>query len=507
MKFPFGFLLFAFLFFPAGLQAQDKALDRADRLFKETYYPQALEIYAKFVKENPRNKRATLRLAECYRLTNDSRNAYRWYARVVKFKGIKPLVWFDYGQVLMVNRKYEAAIPWFEKYQQAVPEDQRAREMIEACLNLKSFASQSRLYAIRKLRINSESSDFGPTFYGNKVVFASSRKRPLAKKYSRNGQSFLDLYVANYAGKAELIDPVLFRGKVNTPYHEATACFSSDGKEMYFTRNNYQKRKLAESKSGVVKLATYKSVLIDGKWQDAKPLPFNNVEYSVGHPCLSPDGKRLFFVSNIPGGMGGTDLYVAEKLGDSWAAPMPLGNTINTQGNEMFPWMDAVGNLYFASDGHAGLGGLDIYKAEWRADAFGPVTNMGAPINSSHDDFGLIYRAADGLGFFTSNRPGGKGDDDIWAYIRLIPLVGFIRDHQGNPIVDATVTVLTGRSALRLGADEEGKFIYGLRIGQKYKIIIDKTGFQKKEVQIDAAGMDRDQNNVRVIELEKIITE
>lgn len=502
MSFRAMLLVVPFLLAGIGGFAQSKLMERADRLFEEMSYPQALEAYAKVVKENRKNRRATVQLATCYRLTGDYRNAQRWYAQAVKMKGIRPPVWFEYGQVLMRNRKYEAAIPWFEKYQQAMPEDARTSEMIAACQNYKSFATHARLYRIRKLKVNSAYSDFGPAFYGNKVVFASSRKRQL-KKYNRTGQSFLDLYIVDYSGKPALEEPELFRGKVNTPYHEATACFSRDGQEMYFTRNHYAPGNKGTNKKGVVTLATFQAKMVDGKWEKPVALPFNNADYSVGHPCLSPDGKRLYFVSNMPGGKGGTDLYFAEREGESWGEPVSMGKEINTEGDEMFPWMDEKGDLYFASNGRAGLGGLDIYQAEFREGAVATITNMGAPINSPRDDFSLIYRAADGVGFFTSNRPGTKGDDDLWAFTKLIPLLGFVRDEADQPVVDATVTVLTGRSALRLSADAAGQFIYGLGTGQKCKLVIDKEGFVKQEVQINAAELVRDQENVKVIVLKK----
>jgi hypothetical protein len=500
-------LLHAFIFvlflLPTFAAAQSRAMERADRLFEETAYPDATEAYLKIVRDQPRNKKAMVRLADCYRLTNDPRNAMRWYARAVKFKGIRPEVWYHYGQVLMINRKYKEALPWFEKYRAAHPEDPRSHEMIEACLNQDRFAGAARLYAIKRLSVNSEASDFGPAFYKNSVVFASARTRQLFdKKYKRTGQGFLDLYVAAYEGKPRLGETELFRGKVNSPYHEATPSFSPDGKEMFFTRNNYHKGKMGASSAGVVNLATYRSVYAEGKWQPETPLPFNSPEYSVGHPCLHPDGKRLYFVSNMPGGEGGTDLYYVDRDGESWGEPVNLGPGINTSGNEMFPTLHPDGRLFFSCDVRPGLGGMDIYFVDLEAGENLVVENAGAPINSSGDDFAMIYDAGKGIGFLTSNRRGGRGDDDIYAFVKLIPLIGTVRDDAGNPLSGVTVSVLTGRSVVRLGTDEEGKFAYGLSSGQKLRIVFDKPGYQKTEREVIANELDRDKDNLIGVEMQ-----
>jgi hypothetical protein len=506
MKWLFAVVCFL-IFCPTVLLSQGKATERADRLFEEMSYPAATDAYAKIVKEQPKNRHAALRLAECYRLLNDTRNAQRWYARAVKFKGIKPETWFQYGQVLMVNRKYKEALPWFEKYRDAIPDDPRAHDMIEACLNLDRFTASAGLYAIKRLRVNSEASDFGPAFYKDKVVFASARKRQLFdSKYNRTGQGFLDLYAAPYAGKPALGEPELFRGKVNTPYHEATPCFSKDGKEMFFTRNNYFKGKMNAGTEGVVNLATFVSIWAEGKWQLETPLPFNSQEYSVGHPCLSIDGNRLYFVSNMPGGEGATDLYYVDREGDQWGDPVNLGPKVNTRGVEMFPTMLSDGTLCFSSDGRAGMGGMDIFTLEsdsYRIDAENnlQVVNVGAPINSAGDDFSMIFDDAKGVGFFTSNRRGGKGDDDIYAYTKLIPLIGLVKDPTGKPLEGVTVSVLTGRSVLRLGTDETGKFVYGLSDGQSLRFVFDLPGYAKTDREIKAKELKRGENNLMEVEM------
>lgn len=466
---------------------QGRALEKADRLFAETSYPAAIEAYLKAIEDEPTNAMAVIRLGDCYRLTDDFRNALRTYARAVKMKGVEGEVWFHYGEVLMINRKYADAIPWLEKYQKKAPEDGRVAEMIASCKNLEEFAAAKSMYLLRRLpAVNSEYSDFGPCFYGQSVIFASSRKRNLLKA-ARTGESFLDFYMAPYAGKPDLGEPTLFRGALNTPVHEANACFSADGKEMYFTRNHVKKGAEGADNGSLVQLALYHSTLVDGKWTNEELLPFNDAQYSFGHPALSPDGKRLFFVSNLPGGAGGTDLYFVDKVGDGWSKPENLGQDINTKGNEMFPWVDAEGLLYFASNGRGGLGALDIFSVNPDPGIVGNPENLGAPINSPYDDFGYIFDGGNGVGFFTSNRLGGKGDDDLYAVSKLIRWEGQVVDSAGKPLPDALVDLREGRSRLQMTTDENGRFMLGLKPNGNYLVLLKHPRHQDGRIEFKAS--------------------
>lgn len=481
---------------------QSKSLQKADRLFEEMAYPAAIEAYTKALKEDPKSQHAVVRLADCYRLTDDHRNAFRWYARAAKAKNSDPEVWFHYGEELMINRKYEEAIPWLEKYQLKNPADDRVPEMIASCKNQEEFSASKSMFLLRRLSINTEDSDFGPSFYKDQIVFASSRKRSLVK-YNRTGTSFLDFYTAAYAGKPELGEPELFRGNTNTPYHEANACFSSDGKEMFFTRNNVQSGK-NDSKEEVVRLALYRSEFVDGKWENESLLPFNDSKFSSGHPTLSADGKTLYFVSNRPGGFGGTDLWQVSRDGNNWAEPENLGQDVNSKGNEMFPWLSEDGILYFASNGQGGIGGLDIFKVDPVTDLVSKPENMGAPINSPYDDFGLILDSKNGVGFFTSNRLGGKGDDDLYAVLQLMPYEAQVLDSLGNPVPEVGIDLREGRSRTQLLTDESGKFRVGLKPNASYLLLIKSPGF--KDFRLEFKAEEALSKQVQKLQLEKIPT-
>lgn len=479
------FLILSISLFATAAFSQSKALEKADRLFVENAYPAAIEAYQKAIDDDPTDAKAVSRLADCYRLTDDHRTALRWYAKAAKMKEADPEVWFHYGEELMINRKYQEALPWLEKYQRKVPEDDRVADMITSCNNLEAFAATKSMYQLRRLTINSEYSDFGPAFFGNSVIFASSRKRSLTK-FHRTGDSFLDFYVASYAGKPELGEPTLFRGALNTPVHEANACFSADGKEMFFTRNNVPKAPPTE-KGQLVQLALYHSLLVDGKWQAESLLPFNQPTYSYGHPALSPDDSVLFFVSNMPGGFGGTDIYAVKRSGSEWGKPENLGQDINTKGNEMFPWMDAHGMLYFASNGRGGLGALDIFMVNPAENVVGDPVNLGAPINSPYDDFSFVLDEKNGIGFFTSNRLGGQGDDDLYAVTKLIRWEAEVVDSSGAPIAYVLVDLREGRSRTQMTTDEGGKFLVGLKPGASYMLFLKKAGFPDQKIEFKAS--------------------
>ena len=455
--------------FPAFAQEKLPALERADKLYDKLAFSKAIEEYLQILKAYPTQKDAIMKLADCYRRLNDSKNAAIYYQRVVNYAAPDPTAYLYYGQALMQNQQYNEALPWFQKFVSAMPADERGLKMIASCKQFGEMAKDSSMYEVKLSKVSSPFSDFSPTFWGKKVVFSSARKISGAK-YDYNDQSFLDLYSATYNGSPLLGQVEGLDNRINTPVHEANAVFSAEGDEIYFTRNNVVKGKFGQSKEGVVRLKTFYSKLEDNKWTSPLPLAVNDDEYSVGHPCISPDGTRLYFISDKPGGLGETDLYFMEKQENGWGEPRNLGAPINTPGKEMFPTMDQQGTLYFSSNGHLGLGGLDIYRVEGNPGKVGAVVkNMGKPVNSSFDDFGFIIDNPRGVGFFSSNREGGAGDDDIYGFVKNIPLHGIVTDEvTKEPIPGASVKILSSGKPVIITTDAEGKYVYGLRSGKEY---------------------------------------
>ena len=302
-----------------------------------------------------------------------------------------------------------------------VYEGDEYKEAYELLYSLTSNEKKSDRFVINVLNINSKYSDYAPCFYKDELVFSSSRSTNSFLKIvdDLNNQPFLDLYRTTKEEKKSIIR---LNGVVNSKFHESSPAFSPDGKIVYFTSNNYVDQKSGTNTEGKVLLKTYRAFYkADGEWEDIEELPFNSDEYSVAHPAVSPDGRFLFFASDMPGSLGKSDLYVVDIHPDgTFGTPLNLGDAINTEGRETFPYISDKGNLFFASDGHVGLGGLDIFKV--MPDLYGrlQVYNVGEPINSEDDDFTFIINEKKKVGYFASNRKGGEGDDDIYGFHQLV---------------------------------------------------------------------------------------
>ncbi len=287
---------------------------------------------------------------------------------------------------------------------------------------------KSEKFRVNILNINSPYSDYAPSFYNGELVFASSRSiNSMSKSFDEvSNQPFLDLYTTAKKSDKQRIKKL--KGTVNTKFHESSVAFSKDQKTIYFTRNNYSKKKSRIHGSGTVLLKIYKAEYDNGRWKNVEELPFNSDEYSIAHPAISPDGKSLYFASDMPGSYGKSDLYVVTINEDgSYGEPKNLGESINTDGRETFPYVSDQGRLFFASDGHAGMGGLDIFMALPNQHGSTVAYNLGNPINSSKDDFTFIINEEYKIGYFSSNRNGSKEDDDIYGFRQLKPFPELLR--------------------------------------------------------------------------------
>lgn len=452
-----------------GASAQ---LQRANKKFDNKEYAIAIPLYQRQLEKTPTNGEAMEKLAHCYRLVNDSRNAEYWYSRLEKSGNKDPQNAFYYAQALINNEKWDDAVPILEQYLQDRDWDEIAQNMLVSARDYRSFMADSARYIVTGTNINTPKAEFSPMIYRNTLVFSSSRK-PEKNVFNWTGDNFLDLYQAQYYGKAELGQAEMLPGLANSKYHEGGSSFSPDGNKMYFTRNAYSEGKLQKGENGLVRLKTFSADLVHNKWENITEVPFNANEYSVGHPSVSPDGNALYFVSDMPGGEGGTDLWVVYKQGEGWGAPVNMGPRINTPANEMFPWVSATGVFYFASNGHPGMGGLDLYRVTSMGSEFEKVQNMGYPVNSPRDDFALVIDEKSGIGFFSSNRKGGKGDDDIYAFTQRQILEGLVVDNKtGEPIDNAKVEIYGVKGLTTVvRTDAEGRFTYGLDRNTDYMLV------------------------------------
>ena len=344
-----------------------------ERFYQDMAYNKSIPKLEKCLsmKDFPEAKKM---LAEDYRATNNSKQAEKWYKDVIALPDARPSDYLYCAQAMISNGNYSDAKGILTQYLEKVPGDKVGTMLLASCDSVNHFKKDSSRYMVEDVSINSGSS-MAPVFYDGGIVFSSDRNSS-AKVYQWTGRNFLDLYYAKDNGEGNFAAPELLKGPVNGIYHDADATFSPDGSTMYFTRNNYTGKKVKESGDDIVLMKIYSATKdANGEWTNITELPFNNNDYSCGHPAIANRGATLYFVSDMPGGQGGTDIWMVKKEGEGWGTPVNLGSTINTPMNEMFPYMMNDTMLYFASNGLYGLGGLDIYSSKKDGNSWSRPTN------------------------------------------------------------------------------------------------------------------------------------
>ncbi|WP_298360314.1 OmpA family protein [Runella sp.] len=523
---------FALTLITLNLFAQSARLRSANRAFDDYSYADAVRGYEDFLRTDKKTdpverKEALEKLAYSYRRLQDTRNAERVYGELVEnFTDADSRNFLYYAQALASNGKYRESQRMYSKYAESQSADLRGRKFTVTYMDMNRFYKDSTMYRVEYLPVNSRQADFSPMYYKGGLVFVSARAESgvIKRVFNWNQTPFLDLYFApdtsalkgikevyrnptaslggatsregnssilpSTAPEEDLPLPTTkaekFSRTLNTKYHEGPATFFKDFSKVIFTRNNYNSGKSRKSNDGINKLKLFIADQKGKDWGNVKELPFNNNDFSCGHPALSPDDAKLYFVSDMPGGYGGTDVYVVEYNGGQWGTPVNLGKEINTEGNEMFPFIDGSGNLYFASDGHEGLGGLDIFYAELKDRiAYKGVQNLGAPVNSEKDDFGLITDKDRGTGYFSSNRVKGVSDDNIYSFRRTCrPLEILVLDAKtGSPIEGADVRIVkngSNQDIQQTGMDGTTKICLEAQTEYDFKAI--KEGYATNDV-------------------------
>ncbi|MFT6338816.1 MAG: hypothetical protein ACJATI_005595, partial [Halioglobus sp.] len=390
--------LFIYIISTQLLVAQN--LRKANHLFEKRAYVAATEL---FLNQTDKTQEVLEKLGDCYYYNSNMEEASKWYG--VLFSEYEntttPAYVFRYTQALKGKEKYAEADKLFEKYNEGIKVNTLG--LFEA-LN----ASIERPYIIHTVSENTNGSDFGTSFYGDKIVFASTRS--IGEAYDWNDQPYLDLYIAEVDNQDNLTNVSSLSNTINTKVHEANAVFTKDGNTMYFTRNNYHDGKKKRDENKISHLKIYSAKKVNGSWINIKELSFNSDNYSVSHPTLSKDESQLYFSSDMPGTLGSFDIFVVERNENgTYGTPKNLGSTINTEQREQFPFVSKNNTLYFASDGHLGLGGLDIFKSTMRDGNYSNPKNLSDKINSNLDDFAFIIDETSETGYFSSNRKGGKG--------------------------------------------------------------------------------------------------
>lgn len=413
------FITLLFSLFSIVLVAQVTAKQKmGDKLYESYSYSKAIEKYLS-IKDKDINVQRNL--AKSYYNLANYKDSEKWMQGIMNTTTYLPEDVYFYAYILKMNQKYPESQNWMNTYYDLNPKDSRAIAAKNSQNKFNDLRKDKRQYNIKNLKMNGGEQEFGPSFYKEDIVFASSRSNSEALKRSWTGNdfSFLNLYKGTSDDDQELDNVKQFYPKVNQKWHEGPVTFNEEGTYMAYTRNNYK----GTSKDKVKKLMLFTSEFKNDKWTEGEGMTFNSPEYSVGQASLSPDGKTMYFASDMPGGFGDIDIYKTTRDGGAWSAPVNLGSEVNTEGREMFPFINHDGStLFFASDGHYGLGGLDLFMSSVSEENFGSPKNMNYPLNTSYDDFGMILDKESKLGYFSSNRVGGRGSDDIYAFEMLKPL-------------------------------------------------------------------------------------
>ena len=456
----------------------EKELEKANEMYKNFSYVDAIKIYERIAQKGFVNQEMLESLGNAYYYNAEYKKALPWYEQLFqegKYK-VKPEYYYRYAQTLKSVGDYTEADKMMAKFVQLTNANDTRAALFEENKDYQTvIKNNSGRFQLNNASINTENSEYGTALYGDKIVFAGATNARKAKRgvSQWTGESFYDLYEAEHFDQ-KLGSRKPFSSSVNTQFNESTPVFTKDGNTMYFTRNNYVNRKLVTDIENTILLKILRATKDkNGNWGNIVEVPFNSDQYNVAHPDLSSDEKYLYFASDMPGTFGSSDIFRVEILGDNqYGTPENLGNIINTAGRESFPYISKENVLYYSSDGIPGLGGLDIFAAKFNADgSTSKPVNIGMPGNSADDDFCFVFNSDSKIGFLTSNRPGGKGKDDIYSFHEDKPLLfscqknikGIVKDAKTKAIIANAKVILSDKVMKEVSTDKsktDGTFTF-----------------------------------------------
>jgi peptidoglycan-associated lipoprotein len=473
-----------FLIVPAQAQKKKDKDYKANMAFNAGEYTKAVDLYKTAynkIKDKNRQNEVIFKIAECYRITRDNRKAELWYKKAISKNFQDPLLYLHYGEMLMMSENYQEAVEQFKKYKELVPDDPRGENGIRSCQVAVEWLQNPTAYEVDEMRyFNSKERDFSPTFgeedYSS-VYFTSTREDATGKETSgASGEGFSDIFVSSKDRKDKWSTPVPAGEEFNTEADEGTPNVSADFSTIYFTRCPKGKKE----QLGCFIFFSHKA---GGTWGKPEKIKISDDSVVIAHPAISPDNLILYFVSTLPGGYGGKDIWkvTRDNEGSDWSTPVNLGEDINTPGDEMFPYVHPDGTLYFSSDSHLGIGGLDIYKAVTGENGRWIIDNMRPPINSAQDDFGITFEKDAERGFFSSSRKG-KENDEIYSFY-LAPLkfnlTGVVKDEKTDKIIKEAKIKSIGSDGITVESqtNDAGNFRFMLKPNTDYVFIASKTGY------------------------------
>ena len=505
-----------------SLNAQDNISKKADKQFSRLEFVKASESYKKLIDKGNASDYIVGQLAECYYNIFNTVEAEKWYATLAE-DSTDPTIIFRYSQMLKANGKYKLSNKWMLKFVELRPADNRSTTFMKDPNYLPKIISKGKRFNVQNLDINSEYSDFGGTLNNNKLYITSSRNtvglfdigRWITQRisYGWNNEPYLDVYSFDVSESGSYINEDYLDSNINTKYHEGLASFDANG-NMYLTRESFYENEYVEdpeSNNITSLLGIYKITRGD---KNVVGLNINSVEYSVKNPSISADGKTLYFSSDMPGGFGNFDIYRGDinENGDINNIEN-LGQKVNTEGQEMFPFIGNENTLYFSSDSQLGLGGLDVFFTKEVDGKWASARNVGIPVNSNADDFAFSINETSGEGFISSNRSGGKGSDDIYSIKRLVPicdvlLTANVMDAKTKLGIDSATTSVSdkeGNIASSKTSSEKGIAEFMLVCNETGKLIVSKEGYNSKIVDIEISNEEFKSMDIMLDPIEKII--
>jgi outer membrane protein OmpA-like peptidoglycan-associated protein/tetratricopeptide (TPR) repeat protein len=479
--------------FAAQMYSQETSVAIATKDYDKLAYVDAIKVYERVAEKGYKDEGMFRKLANSYYFNADLLKANKWYGELFKLnKDQDSEYYFRYANTLKAAGDYMASDAMLETFNKLSGNDKIAKKTQQEYLN--DIKLNSGRFLIYNAEVNSKFSDYGAFVYNNKLIFTSARRisGPSKNVFLWTNKYFSNLFQSDINANENLSEPSPFENEINSKFNESSAVFTKDGLTMYFTRNNYLNGKRGSNDDEVTLLKLYKATMQDGKWANVIELPFNSDQYSSAHPALSPDEKTLYFASNMPGTLGESDLFKVSINDDgTFGKPKNLGGSINTKGRETFPFITEKNELYFSSDGHLGLGGLDVFVTSLKS--LSDVQNVGEPVNSPQDDFAFYINNQTSKGFFSSNREGGLGEDDIYKLTEIRTLnntntfSGFIKDSDNKQIIpNAKISIFNNNFKLidSLDADLNGFYNINLEANKIFYVRYAKEGFETKEAAV-----------------------
>lgn len=465
------------LLFTVGY-AQNSATAKADKLFNTYQYIAAIEEYQKLAEGKNANEYVYTQLAESYYNVFDSENASKWYAKAVKGKADAE-TYYRYAQTLKVIGNYAEANKQMDVFAKMTPKDERAKEHLANPNYIPSLSANTKLFDVAETNINSKGqSDFGALLTNDNILYFTSTRNNSNKTDKWNNQPYLDIYKTTKDANGKFSDASPVR-ELNTAFHDGPLTMSADGNTMFFARDGHSEGQYEKSKKANIKVGEqgiYKATKVDGKWTNIVALPINSTSYSVTNPSLSKDGKTLYFASNMPGGSGESDIWKVAVEANGYGKPQNLGPNVNTAARENFPFIADDNTLYFASNGHQGLGGFDVFKVNGTEQP----QNVGKPVNTEKDDFSFSFNKNANIGYFSSNR---NGNDAIFAatpVCRAEAVIVVTNSKTNAVLANASVAISDAKGNIieTRQTNAEGKVNYDIECNVGYGLKVSAPNFE-----------------------------